>query len=486
MAAPDALVTINDVSLPSPGPSTRFGHILHLTQDSSLLAPTGAGQSSLYGDLAALARDYLTTSDPYGAGLYYFRQSASVPPLVVGRWNHAAAGSRVIGARAAYDLTAFTGLGNSVDLTLGGQAVTGIDLASAASFAAVATALQTAFRAVSAFGATFAVEWDRDHLVFTYATTRLSPAAFAVSAAATTLGLNAGSVSQPGSAAQTIGASLAAIATQRGFDGLVLDETLVDSASVIDAYTWCKANNRVPFFTTRDADFLVSGTRAASFTASYATDAPDAVVVWSEPEERGGTAAAAQMASPDLDSQRLRGLNGVVFTGLTPSLWANETEVINAMRAYNINYVRVEIGDDYMRPGVTAGGEPVQTVWFASWYRSRQGNAMRRVFTAADGHLPYDLETKAVVEAEMNGVSDLGVANRGLAAGTVTTQEAQAIMALTGVNLEDLEMPTPYINFAPDPTTLSDAVRASGKYTAYAVRRSSGNVRQIVIDNLVV
>ena len=491
MAAPDALVTINDVSLPEPAIGTRFGHILHLTTESRLLAPTGAGQSTLYGDLTAVGRDYGTTTDVYQAARHYFRQNPSVPPLVVGRWQATAAGARVLGARSSsYSLSDFTAL-SSLTLTLGGQAVSGIDLSAATDFAGVATALQTAFRAVSAFGATFTVVWDEDHFVFTYATTRAATASFAVSDDATTLGLNAGSVSQPGRTGdQSVSEALAAITTQNGFDGFTLDDSETDditaAGSIATSYTWAKANNRTPFLTTRDTDFLLPGTRAASDTAWYKDNTPDAVVVWSEPDERGGMAAAAQMAAPDLDSQRLRGLNGVVFTGLTPSLWANETEVINAMIEYNINYVRVEVGDDFMRPGLTAGGEPVQTVWFAAWYRSRQINAMRGVITAAQGHLPYDLDTKANMETEMNAVSDLGVANRGLVGGRVSAAEAQAIMQLTGVELTDLIMPTPYINHAPDPTLLSDAERATGKYRAYAVRRSSGNVRQIIIDNLVV
>lgn len=124
--------------------------------DNNLLPPQSFTQFSSAADVGTY---FGFTSNEYLRAVPYFawvsKNITQAQLISYGRWVDSAVGSMIFGAPATYALSTFTSISaGSFKLGLGGyqQDVTGVNLSAAGSLAAVAAAIQTAIRAISAGG----------------------------------------------------------------------------------------------------------------------------------------------------------------------------------------------------------------------------------------------------------------------------------------------------------------------------------------------
>ena len=125
---------------------------------SNALVPTGAVVN--FSSAVAVGAYFGTSSEEYARALFYFgwisKNITTPQQLSFWNWNNnTATGSLIYGVQETFTLATFTAITTGdFTLTLGGYTdhLTGVNLGSAGSLAAVASTLQTAIRAVSAGG----------------------------------------------------------------------------------------------------------------------------------------------------------------------------------------------------------------------------------------------------------------------------------------------------------------------------------------------
>lgn len=213
-----------------------------------------------------------------------------------GRYANAAAPARIYGARTAAPLASFTAVTTgSLRLTLGGYAadITGVNTSAAASLAAVASALQTAIRAVTAGGVAWTgatVTYDAPSNSFLLVGGDVGASAIAVGAAATgtplqtLLGWGAAAVFSPGVVAQTPVQALATSAEgSDNFGTFSFIADLTDNEALAVAQLNDTYNVKFHFAHRFDVDTegavlygLLSGLSGVSLTfAPFANDFPE-------------------------------------------------------------------------------------------------------------------------------------------------------------------------------------------------------------------
>ena len=78
-----------------------FGRTLLVTSDDTLRPPH---RTRVYADIAAVGRDFETTSQPYLAAQKYFGVTPYPKNLVIGSWFSAAGNARIFGGRSPSEL----------------------------------------------------------------------------------------------------------------------------------------------------------------------------------------------------------------------------------------------------------------------------------------------------------------------------------------------------------------------------------------------
>lgn len=187
------------------------------------LAPTGRVLS--FASASAVLAYFGSGSEEYARALFYFgwisKEITQADQLNFYNWNNnTATGSLIFGVQGTYTLATFTGItSGSLNLTLGGitQQLTGINLGSAGSLAAVAAAIQVAIRAYTPGGvawtsATVSYDATNSRFDLVSGTTGVDVVSVAVATSGTDvagpLGWLTGAIYSNGTAAQSITTAL--------------------------------------------------------------------------------------------------------------------------------------------------------------------------------------------------------------------------------------------------------------------------------------
>lgn len=254
----NAMVSASGVSTPSTGGG------LFLTDDDTVLGAAGAGKVRSYNSLAAVQADFDASTEPVKAATAWFgREDGTPKSLLVGRWSTTAVATKLTGI-ALSGPTASPWNANNATFRIGGHNVS-VDLSSANTFAAIATALQTALRALATSapndqrfnGCTVEALTGTNAMVLTLAgpddigfatTTTASGSTTDISAA---LGWTEETGNyQLGTRQEEAADALAAIsALNSNFQHVLVDVTIAEQISGLQdtastVATWCSANNR--------------------------------------------------------------------------------------------------------------------------------------------------------------------------------------------------------------------------------------------------
>ena len=146
------LIRVNTTIEPATAAQRDFGRTLMITADDNI--PGGQGRTRIFSRLEDVAKTFPTTSHAYAGARAYFGQVPYPRNLVVGRYATAAAGSRLTGGTTHSTLAQLQAI-TAGAMTVGGLALTAINLSADASLADVAAGIQTAITTASGVVAAF-------------------------------------------------------------------------------------------------------------------------------------------------------------------------------------------------------------------------------------------------------------------------------------------------------------------------------------------
>ena len=122
-----------------------FGRTLLVTSDDTLRPPH---RTRVYADIAAVGRDFETTSQPYIAAQKYFGVTPYPKNLVIGSWFSAAGNSRIRGGGSPSALAGLQAV-TAGTLVVGGVTTAAMDFSGGGSQSAIATIVESAVVAAS-------------------------------------------------------------------------------------------------------------------------------------------------------------------------------------------------------------------------------------------------------------------------------------------------------------------------------------------------
>lgn len=200
------------------------------------------------------------SSNEYLRAAFYFawisKNITQAPKIGFWRWVDTAQAGVIYGAKAAYLLASFTAVTSGhLNLTIGETTheLTGINLSSDGSLAAVAATLQTAIQAYSAGGtdwtaATVSYDATNTRFILTGGVAGAEAMNIAAAASGTDLGpiigwLNATAIIGQGSAVETITETLTTSAQVSNNFGSFLFMPALDTAQITEAATWNDGQN---------------------------------------------------------------------------------------------------------------------------------------------------------------------------------------------------------------------------------------------------
>ena len=122
-----------------------FGRTLLVTSDDTLRPPH---RTRVYADIAAVGRDFETTSQPYIAAQKYFGVTPYPKNLVIGSWFSAAGNARIFGGRSPSELAGLQAV-TAGTLVVGGITTAAMDFSAQPSQSAVASVVESTVQAAS-------------------------------------------------------------------------------------------------------------------------------------------------------------------------------------------------------------------------------------------------------------------------------------------------------------------------------------------------
>lgn len=382
------------------------------------------------------------TPEALRAAFYFGYVSKTVgQPRKLGfaRFPKVAAPARIYGAKVGTTVAQFNALGAAALLvvTVGGQVGDiSVNLAGAASLAAVATALQTAFRLEA--GGQFTnstVTYDAVSGTFIFASTTSVAATITVTpgALASALGWGAGAVLSPGVDVLTpAGAFSAALAGSNNFGSFAFVETLTEPEMVAVAAANSAENVSFMYCARTDAANAVANSAALMGYAGVAlTLAPDAAQ-YDELLPMAVMAATQYARRNSVQSYMFQqaGLTAKVTTDALATTYDNlrvnyygETQTAGQKLAF------------YQR-GVLTGPAtaPVDMNTYANeaWFKDAASAAIMSLFLSV-GRIPANAEGRAQMLATLQGPIEAALVNGTISVGrALTTAQKLAVGTATG------------------------------------------------------
>ena len=421
----------------SPGAAQEdFGRLLLLTQDATVLDPTGSGSVRTYSTTTAANADFANVPNVINAVSAYFAQEGDQASIRVGRWSNTASFGSFFGTPNHSTLAVLQSITTGL-INVDGENVSGLDFSSDSSLADVAATLQTDVRAVSALGSTYTVIYQTHNDRFVISNGQNNTAvAVTDTATATSLGLADG-IGVVGATAQSISEALSALNMETDFYFFALDEDFVDQTAATDAATWSEANTAMLALDHEEQDVAdetlasdtgVSQTIAASLTAR---DLDRAFGVWHPSENNQAIEAAAVFTAVDFGQPNsIPALFAKRLPGRTP-IALTDTQKDN-LDDKNVNYLQRRRTVNVFLRGTTYSGKWIDEQFFVDWLDNELQVQLFNMVYQARPKIPYTDVGAALVRARMETVGRRGVDNGGLAPGQLEPAVAAEVRSVTG------------------------------------------------------
>jgi len=464
--ATDRTVRISAQYAAGSGLQVQFGRSLFLAQDTS--TPTTAAAialqrstqgTSVFADAAAVNAVYPAGHSARDAASIYFQQSPPPRNLVIGTQIAAAQLGYVFGTGLPADIADVVALGNSVALTLGSADVT-IDLSGAVDNDAVAATLQTALRAVVAFGATTVVSAAGDRLTVSVPTAAPIGTGFADSPAARTLGLFGPGVNVFGGiAAETPTAALDRIqVVDDTWYYAALDTGIYDTSAVVDIANWAAARTKILALDSTQSLALTPNETTSFLAQVSALEQSRVFGFWSAYADHKALSLSARMGSVNyarpqaVTTAKFRQLPGTTPDVLTPAQ-------LDELTRKRVNFYTDQHGVNIVAEGTSFDGwidERVGLDWLVS-------DMLSALFTelVQARRVPQTSAGLASLISVARGRCAAAVQNGLVAPGQVSPTLAEEIR--TAISNPDFDgfLTTGYLVYAPPIASQSQAERNS-------------------------
>ena len=449
----------------------RFGQILALITDNPQygLSYGGAGKVRTFGDASEVNDVFGASGQPFRFASAVFSQTPSPPTLYLGLRATADQPHRILGGSPAAASAIASSNVTDGSLTVGSASVTAIQFASGATYAAIATAVQT--RVAAAFtGATCVYSEDDNRFVVTIPNTVTTVNAPATAGAAgtdlaTQLGLTsaAGARFIEGADAETVAEALHAISrVNDGWDAVVSETDGVDVAA------WATANRKFAWVQDSTAGALVAGEATSDSAKIFATGTSRAAVTWHDHPasvENVAAAVAAKFAAADYNRS-----NSMIQAKFLKLVGISGAEITRAQKA-ELNRKRTNVYASYglasfyaegMTPSTDRNGAWIDVVYFMDWLREESIVALLD-YLQSDDHIPQSDETSAGVRDALNGVLRRGVDAGAILPGGLVDPAVAARIRAAGVEDFNGRLSSGYMVLIPSFDTLSPSELAARK-----------------------
>ena len=426
-----------------------------------------------YGNAAAVEDDWPIGHPVRAAAARYFAQVPFPGPMLTGGWFDADVVGRVIGGSPG-TVTAIRAVGSSV-LQFGASATAAINFATPATFAAIATAVQTALAAVIS-NATCAYSSANARFECTFPAAANISGGFTDNAASRALGLFSAIV-LPGieDEANISGAASRLNANERDWYGVSIDpaQPLAQRAFM---KTWAEANKKLYSYDMSDVSALTANETTSEAALDFAAQRRRTFGVWSRTADQKALSLMGRFASIDFRNPgSYITAKFKLLPGCNPDV-LSDTERAELTRK-RINFYAPDVG----QPGIVAEGTTYGTwidhVVFLDWITDAVEVAMGNLAVASNT-IPQDDSGRGRILREIDMIGSEARASGGLSPGEVSEPFAAEIRQVTGNPNFDGILTQGYLPYV---APFTPAVRAQGRIAppTYLFGRFAGAVHDI-------
>lgn len=477
----DRIIRIRSTITPTQPLRTDFGRALLITSSTTIRPPN---RTRVYSSLAGVAEDFDTTSTVYLDAQTYFSASPYPSNLVVGRWASVEEGAELVGAAPGTlaELQAVT----AGTLIFGAVTISAIDLSAAATFADVATALQTAIQGGTGYGSATVTYTDG---VFVMTVPNSAGAAapatpIPTGTAATVIGFTDGTSVEGYLADTDIADALAEIkAVDSSWYWVAADRGIVSDTDLGALAAAVQADGSSQAGIDTVGAGILTANETTSLAASIANFGYDRVfTTWKLAREPLALAIIARMSSVDFSGDNtLVNPNGRNLPGISPDALASDIAGVNELERKRTNYYTVFGALARFRAGWTAN----PTVWmdsryFLDWLTETIQLDLDNYLTQNPTRTPQTPLGQAGMIATVVSSLRKGVRNGGIAPGQISESIANDIRLATGNIDFDGYLTTGYLVYAAPFSTLSDAqIRARQAPSIRVWVKGSGAINEV-------
>jgi len=463
-----------------------FGRTLFVTTDTTL---GSSDRLKVYADIADVALDFATTSEPYKAANIYFAQSPFPKNLLIGRWFSADSAAELIGGTLP-SLAAIQAV-VSGSLRLNAIDISGMDFSTALSYTDVATILEAA---IDAAAIAVSVVFDALTSNFIITTDAVGIAATLTYASPTGSGTDVSQLFALDSDTATQlnqGVDAESIETAMGvfeslndtFYFITLGAPEKDTQTVIDLSTW--TFDRPYMFIAESSDELVKESTDTSsiFYDLFQQQSQRTVGDWTPAQP-----ATAGLFTDYLSVSTAGRASSVNFDGVdtiinmtyrqrplidTSDLTTTQSNVFDSKRVNR--YVPVgggtvsqTVSNIYLKSYTFANSIRFMTRYGLDWFE----NALQVTcldLLISDPTLSQTPQGQATIKQVITSVCNQAIINGFLAPGQVTSATQAQIIQVTGATNFDGTLPAGFLIFPQPISQLTEQERIDGKSGVFYV-----------------
>ena len=448
------VVNITQARTTVPVAARELGEGLFLTDDETLDA-SGAGSLQRYSSLRAMGSVFATTSEPYKAGAAWFANIPYPRDLWIGRWNTAATVTRLIGTPNASAPDTATKVATA-RIKIGGTETADIDLSSATTWTAVATAMQTAIRALTspAWAATATVAYGPTgyagqmviSLAGTYAHDVITPAYLeAVTTASKTdikdkLGMGSGDAEYvQGHGQEEADEALNRLAGISTEWYAVMNDTTIEKRptgltkdTLPTISTWANSNGRYRAYLATQGTAQYSSTDTASDLAALIAirNSRTVVMTYSDSDPFKHVSAASVMSSIDYTAPG--GYKTLAYKNLSGRTADNLTSAqADVLKDRYANFFTNVGGVPTVLHGTNLDGTYVDHGIFADWLLTTLETEIFSLLRNSNA-IPYRERGLNVIKGVIANVCERAVVSGAVAPGDMSPESRAEVQNLTG------------------------------------------------------
>ena len=434
----------------------EFGRGIFITSSNKVSA-SGAARIRAFANQSEIADAYDSGDAPYQAGSAWFSQDPAPKNLLMAGFSKTQRDTVITGKRITASLADFQAL-SSATITFDGNSAGNVDFSSAGSLADIASTLQSTISATTT-GATVAFDNTTGGFVITIDTSTAVNDVAAGGALTVTdngdksalFGLNLPANFALGSAGENITDALDEIEDlDAGFYWVLPDHASIDDDDMRAIAEWAESRNYMVIMDVSGNAILATNENASIAAQLAETEYSRTALIWSNTGDYKAASLAARLSSwnPSAPAS-LPTAKFKTLPGRAPDI-VNTTQKRELDRK-NVNHYSPVGGVNILAEGTTLKpGSWIDVVLWLDWFVDAVRTDVFDLLATTPTRVPQTEDGEAALEDVVSQVCEQGVANGGIAPGTVSSTLAALIRQKSGNAEFDGTLSTGYyINIPP-------------------------------------